>query len=156
MTPSPILLNVPSIHVAVVQRQVHRSELSRVVPECCGVVWNVVREQRAPAGRHIAIYWDGTIRLEAGVELAGPFREGGGVVRSATPAGAAAMATHFGPYGSLGVAHDAIRRWCAAGNHQMAGPSWEVYGHWKPEWNVDPSQIRTDVYYLLSEGAPCT
>ena len=149
MTPTPILRQVPSIPVAVVRRQVHRSELSRMVPECCGLVWNVIRAQQAPAGRNIAIYWDGTIRLEAGVELAGPFTEHGEVVRSATPAGAAAVATHFGPYGSLGSAHDAIRQWCTAGNHRMAGPSWEVYGHWQPEWNADPSQIRTDVYYLL-------
>jgi effector-binding domain-containing protein len=156
MTSSPILLQVASIPVAVVQRQVPASELSRVVPECCGLVWNVLRAQQARAGRNIAIYWDGSIRLEVGVELAGPFIEHGEVVRSATPAGAAAMATHFGPYGSLGVAHDAIHRWCAAGHHRMAGPSWEVYAHWQPEWNADPSQIRTDVYYLLSEGSRCT
>ena len=148
---SPVvqLLQLESVPLAVIRRQVSSSELSRVVPECCGLVWNAVRAQQAKAGRHVAIYWDGKIRLEVGVELAGPFAEDGEVVRSATPAGAVASATHFGPYGGLGTAHDAVRRWCKANNYRLAGPNWEIYGHWQNEWNADPSQIRTDVYYLV-------
>jgi hypothetical protein len=38
-----------------------------------------------------------------------------------------------------------------ANDHTLAGPQWEIYGHWLPEWNKDPSQIRTDVYYLLAD-----
>jgi effector-binding domain-containing protein len=138
-----------SIPLAVIRRQVSASQLSLVVPECCGLVWDAVREQRLRAGRHIAIYWDGDIRLEVGVELLGPFTERGDVVRSATPAGAAASTTHFGPYSGLEGAHEAVRRWCGANNYRLAGPNWEIYGHWLPEWNTDPSQIRTDVYYQL-------
>ena len=66
-----------SIPVAVIRRQARAAELSRVVPECCGLVWNAVRAQQAKAGRHVAIYWDATIRLEVGVELLGPFVEQG-------------------------------------------------------------------------------
>ena len=33
----------PGSPLAVVRRQARQSELSRVVPECCGLVWNVVR-----------------------------------------------------------------------------------------------------------------
>ncbi len=29
----------------------------------------------------------------------------------------------------------------------LAGPSWEVYGH----WHEDPAQLKTDIYYLLRE-----
>jgi effector-binding domain-containing protein len=72
------------------------------------------------------------------------------VVRSATPAGAVAWATHFGPYGGLGAAHDAVRKWCEANDRSLAGPNWEIYGHWVQEWNSDPSKIRTDVYYQLA------
>ncbi len=144
------LQQLDSVPLAVIRRQADPSELSRVVPECCGLVWNVVRAQKAHAGRHVAIYWDGSIRLEVGVELYGPFAGQGEVVRSATPAGAVASATYFGPYSGLGAAHDAGRRWCSANNHSLAGPNWEIYGHWLPEWNTDPSQIRTDVYYLLA------
>jgi effector-binding domain-containing protein len=147
------LQRLESIPLAVIRRQASPSELARVVPECCGMVWDAVRAQHAQAGRHVAIYWDGSIRLEVGVELHGPFVERGEVVRSATPAGAVAMTTHFGPYGGLGAAHDAVRQWCRANNHRLAGPSWEIYGHWQREWNDDPSQIRTDVYHLLTGGS---
>ena len=138
-----------SVPLAVIRRQVSRSELSRVVPECCGLVWNAVRAQQARGGRHVAVYLDDAIRIEVGVELLGPFSERDDIVLSATPAGDVASTTHFGSYGRLGAAHEAIHQWCHANDRQPAGPSWEIYGHWLPEWNDDPSQIRTDVYYLL-------
>jgi len=147
------LEQLASVPVAVIRRQARAAELSRVVPECCGAVWNVVRAQQVKAGRHVAIYWDGSIRLEVGVELLGPFTGEGEVVRSATPAGTVASATHYGAYGGLGSAHDAVRRWCEDHDRRFAGPSWEIYGHWQPDWNDDPSRIRTDVYYLLDDPA---
>jgi effector-binding domain-containing protein len=151
MTSSAVQLQqLESIPLAVIQRQARQSELSRLVPELCGQVWNAVRSQQAKAGRNVALYWDSTIRLEVGVELLGPFTDRGEVVHSATPAGPVASATNLGPYNTLGTAHDAIHQWCQANNQKLAGPSWEIYGHWLPEWNNDPSQIRTDVCYLLA------
>jgi effector-binding domain-containing protein len=144
------LQQLDSVPLAVIRRTARASELSRVVPECCGLVWDAMRAQQAQAGRHVAIYWDGSIRLEVGVELYGSFAEHGEVVRSATPNGAVAWTTHFGPYSGLGGAHDAVRRWCRANNHSLVGPNWEIYGHWQSEWNTNPSQIRTDVYYQLA------
>ena len=136
--------------LAVVRRLARPEDLSKVVPEACGTVWNVVRAQQiAGAGRHIAVYLNGNIDLEVGVELETPFAGYGEVVGSATPAGTVATTTHFGPYGRLHEAHDAIRQWCADQGHTLAGPSWEIYGHWVDEWNSDPSKIRTDVFYLL-------
>jgi len=143
------LQHLPSIPLAVVKRQAHQSDLPRLVPQCCGLVWNVVRAQRVPAGRHVAIYWDGAIRTEIGVELQAPFAEDGDVVRSATPAGLIACAMHLGPYQGLRAAHDAVKTFCRANGHRLAGPSWEIYGHWMPEWDKNPSQIRTDVFWLV-------
>jgi effector-binding domain-containing protein len=143
------LQRLESVPLAVIRRQARPSELASVVPESCGLVWNALGEQQARGGRHVAVYWDDSIRLEVGVELQGPFEERADVVRSATPAGAVAVATHFGPYGGLGAAHDAVHRWCRANHHRLAGPRWEIYGHWQPEWNADASRIRTNVYYLL-------
>ena len=34
----------------------------------------------------------------------------------------------------------------------LAGPNWEIYGHWVDEWNRDPSKIRTDVFYLIKKS----
>jgi len=139
-----------AVPLAVVRRQARPSDLSRVIPECCGLVWNALKAQGVKGGRHVALYLDGTIRLEVGVEVNAPFAERGELVRSATPAGSAACVTHLGPYGQLGAAHDAVHAFCTSGGHRLAGPSWEIYGHWKSEWDADPSQIRTDVCYLLS------
>lgn len=147
------LQRLESVPLAVITRQVRPSDFPTVIPECCGLVWNALREQQARGGRHVAIYWDDGIRLEVGAEVEGPFEERANVVRSATPAGAVAVTTHFGPYGGLAAAHEAVQRWCLAHGHQLAGPRWDIYGHWLPEWKDDPSLIRTDVYYLLA-GEP--
>jgi len=146
------LQDVPGIPLAVIRRQATAAELAKLVPECCGLVWSAVRAQRAKAGRHVAIYWNGDIRLEVGVELEGPFVEHDPVIRSATPSGAAAVTTHFGPYNGLGAAHAAVRTWCEANGHRLAGPNWEIYGHWQPEWNTNPALIRTDVFYQIASS----
>ena len=136
--------------LAVVRRRARPQELAKVVPNACGQVWSVVRSQQVTgAGRHIAVYLDHQINLEVGVELAGPFAGYGGVVGSATPAGPVATTTHYGPYGQLHEAHEAIRLWCKEREYALAGPNWEVYGHWKDEWNSDPTKICTEVFYLL-------
>ena len=135
---------------AVIRRRASAGQLSQVVPQGCGLVWNFLREHQIPgAGRHVALYRDGEINLEVGVELDTPFTGNGDVVSSALPAGLVASATHLGPYPRLGETHEAIRRWCAEQAYELAGPSWEVYGHWQDEWNRDPSKIRTDVFYLV-------
>jgi effector-binding domain-containing protein len=95
-------------------------------------------------------YWNGDIQLDVGVEFGGALPEAGEVVRSATPGGATASVVHFGPYAQLGAAHAAICAWSAAAGHRLAGPNWEIYGHWQPEWNTDPSKIRTDVFYQIA------
>lgn len=141
-----------SIAVAVVRRRARAAELSRVVPECCGLVWKALKSQGVHGGRNVAIYLDGEINLEVGVELAEGCQPGGELVLSATPAGAVAHVRHLGPYGSLGRAHDAIHEWSRTAHRRLAGPSWELYGHWQEAWSTDPSGILTDVYYLLAEA----
>jgi hypothetical protein len=140
----------PGQPLAVVRRRASSQELAKVVPDACGTVWAVVRAQQVTgAGRHVAVYWDCQINLEVGVELTGPFAGHGEVIGSATPNGLVATTSHYGPYGQLHAAHQAISRWCADNGYVPAGPNWEVYGHWEDEWNNDPTRIRTDVFYLL-------
>ena len=52
---------------------------------------------------------------------------------------------YFGPYNEMKPAHRAIHEWVRENDHLLAGPSWEVYGH----WTDDPDKLRTDIYYLL-------
>jgi effector-binding domain-containing protein len=143
------LTHADAVPLAVVRRRAGPSELGTVVPQSCGVVWEFVRARALAAGRHVAVYLNANIDLEVGVEVAGAFEEQGDVVRSSTPGGIVASAIHFGPYQGLGTAHEAIRAWCAAHGHQLTGLNWEIYGHWQPEWNADPSGIRTDVFYQV-------
>lgn len=99
-------------------------------------------------GQNIFIYRDGnavdcTVDFCVGVRA--PFTAVGEVVPLETPGGVAAMTTHRGDYGGLADANAAIVAWCRISRRELAGPSWEVYGH----WHADPAQRRVDVYYLL-------
>jgi hypothetical protein len=58
--------------------------------------------------------------------------------------------TQFRPYDQLPLAHQAIHCWCKDKGPKLAGPNWEIYGHWVHEWCDNPSKIQTDVYYLLN------
>lgn len=139
-----------SCPLAVVRRLASRQEFPKIIPEACGIVWGVVRSQHiAGAGRHVAVYLDCAFHLEIGVELESPFAGHGEVVGSATPAGLVAGATHYGPYGQLHLAHTAIHEWCRNNGYDLAGPSWEIYGHWQDDWDRDPSKICTEVCYLV-------
>lgn len=140
--------------LAVVRRRARPNEFSVLVPQGCGIVWKAIKDFGIQgAGRHVAIYRrdsDGVFDLEIGAEVPSTFPSTGEIIASATPTGEAATTTHFGPYGGLGSAHEAIQQWCSAHGRALGGACWEVYGHWLPEWNVNPSKIRTDVFYLLN------
>ena len=132
--------------LAVVRRRAPAQDLSTVVPQACGEVWEALRALKTERpGRHVAVYLDGEINLEVGVEVAESFVGDGHVIRSATPAGLVATAAHIGPYHGLHGAHRAIREWCKSHGHGIDGPNWEIYGH----WTDDLSKLRTDVFYLL-------
>jgi effector-binding domain-containing protein len=99
-------------------------------------------------GQNIFIYrhmTGGQLTVDFCVGVTAPFEAAGAVMPLETPSGPAAMTTHVGAYGGLPDANAALREWCRAHGRAIAGPSWEVYGH----WDADPAKLRTDVYYLL-------
>lgn len=99
-------------------------------------------------GQNIFIYHprsDGNLTIDFCVGTPGPFDAIGDVTWRETPSGWAARSVHRGDYGTLGVTNRAIREWCREHHKTLAGPSWEVYGHWEP----DPTKLVTEVYYLL-------
>ena len=99
-------------------------------------------------GQNIFVYreaGDGFLEVDFGVGALANVPTVGAVRQTETPAGRVAMTTHWGDYGVLGRAHDAVIRWCEENGHERAGPRWEVYGH----WTDDPTKVRTDVFYLL-------
>jgi effector-binding domain-containing protein len=136
---------------AVIRFRAKQGELARLIPQACGEVWEFMRAPHLPRpGRHLTLYLDCEMNVECGAEVFQPFAGNDCVVCSSTPAGLVATTTHIGPYHRLGEAHDAVRQWCAEHGHTLAGPSWEVYGH----WTDDPAQLRTDVYWLLEAAPP--
>lgn len=95
--------------------------------------------------QNVMLYKDDAPNVEVGVLAAGPFLAGGSVISSVLPSGEAATTTHRGSYADLDAAHTAVRHWCATQGRQLAGPRWEIYGHWRD----DPRELETEVYYLL-------
>lgn len=99
-------------------------------------------------GQNIFVYSgdaDGEADVEFGVGAIESFAPVGAVVHSATPSGVVATTTHWGDYARLGAAYDAVKAWCRSQGRSIAGPRWEVYGH----WSDDPAKRRTDIFYLL-------
>ena len=86
----------------------------------------------------------GQLDVEFGVGITAPVTAVGDVRPVDLPVGAVATTTHRGPYTGLGAAHAAVLAWCRAHSLALAGPRWEVYGHW-----IEGELPRTDIYYLL-------
>ena len=102
-------------------------------------------------GQNIFVYSgdaNGEVDVEFGVGTKRPFDPVGSIVSSVTPSGEVARTTHWGDYGGLGAAHAAVVAWCRSQGRAIAGPRWEVYGH----WSDDPAAVRTDIFYLLKGG----
>ena len=144
---------VDAAPLLVVRRRGAPFELASIVPAACGLVWDTLRARGLRGGRHVAVYLNDAIDIEVGVEFDGAWDDAPGeVIRSSTPAGLVATTTWFGPYAGLRHAYAAIREWAAANGHRLAAQRWEVYGHWDPAWDDDPSRIRTDVFWAIAEN----
>lgn len=101
--PGVHLAHAEPIPLAVVRRRARRSELSAVVPQACGFVWEFLRSHELRGGRNVAVYLNGAIDIEVGVEFAHAIPEHAQVVRSSTPAALTASTIHYGPYQALGA-----------------------------------------------------
>ena len=138
--------------VAGVRAQVTRGHVAQEFRRYLDQVYAAARAGAvALDGQNIFIYRCATadqLTVDFCVGVTAPFVGMGAVVPLETPSGVAAMTTHHGDYSALGDANAAILAWCRTQSRMRAGPSWEVYGHWK----ADPAQLRTDVYYLLHSG----
>ena len=111
-----------------------------------GEVWASLHAAGVDRGcRNIMLYLDDVPNVEVGVLFDRPVTLAGRVVRSALPAGTAAMTVHRGPFGDVGAGHEAVRSWCSAHGRQPAGVRWEIYG----PHHDDPAQQWTEVYWLL-------
>lgn len=142
-------VNVAARSVAGVRAQVRRGRVGMEFGRHLDQVYAAARAGAVKLdGQNIFIYRAASadeLTVDFCVGIAAPFDPVGAVLSLETPSGVTAMATHHGDYGRLGEANAAIAAWSHANGRALAGPSWEVYGH----WDADPAKLRTEVYYLL-------
>lgn len=137
--------------VASAKGHARRDNLLEVAFPLADQVWAFLKEHTEipQPGTNIWIYRsDGSedgFQVEAGAEVFAAFESSGSVSCSQTPSGSVARAMHVGPYSGIPDAHQVVREWCALNGHALAGPNWEVYGH----WNEDESKLETEVFHLL-------
>ena len=145
-------MTVAARPVAGVRAQVRRGHVAKEFDRHLSQVYAAARAGHIHVdGQNVFIYRAATpeqLTVDFCVGVTAPFAAIGEVMPLETPHGVAAMTTHRGEYGRLGEANAAILSWCRANGRAIAGPSWEVYGH----WHNDPAQLQTDVYYLLKAG----
>ena len=106
-------------------------------------------EQGPEVWRNAFLYLDDRPTVEIGVLVSRPFEPHGRVVPSQLPGGEVATAVHRGDYAELGRTHEAVGEFIEAQGLVRVGPSWEIYGHWRE----DPSELETEVYYLVQSSA---
>jgi effector-binding domain-containing protein len=135
--------------IAAARQRTTFQRISQEIGKLLAAPWALIAEQpdlRAD-GHNVAVYWDakGDGSIQVGVQVVRCFEDTASVVCSETPGGCAATTTHYGDYSELLPAHQAVRSWCERNGRRLAGPFWEVYGH----WDDNPAKRRTDVFYLL-------
>ena len=143
-------VDVASLFTAAVRGEAQAENLPQKIRELFDVLYkNVDLADTGKRGLNVIYYpgWSSTkaFPIEVGVRVNNQFPDKGPIICSSTPSGRAVTTVHVGPYSLLKQAHGAIHEWCTDRDEELAGPSWEVYGH----WNKDPNQLSTEIYYLL-------
>jgi effector-binding domain-containing protein len=137
---------------AVVAQATTWADFPSLWPQLLDEVYGFVRRRPALATgtggelwQNVMLYKDDRPDVEVGVLVSGSFEPEGRVIASELPGGEVATTIHHGDYAQLRLAHDAVRDHVNAAGRELAGPCWEIYGHWR----ADPSELETEVFWLL-------
>jgi hypothetical protein len=150
-----VAVNVETVRprkLAAVRREVAPGAVGSAWGPALGKVWEFIRGQPGlwTDGHNIFLYHHpkqpgAPIVCDFGVEVTRTFATVGEVYATETPAGAAAVAVHRGPYHRMNEAYTAIEQWMAANQRESAGHTWEIYGDPTP----DAADTETTVVHLL-------
>jgi len=147
---------MPSQHIVFVRKRAGRHELSSAIAEALGKAFPYTqRVGLAIAGRPFTRYLStgpGLFRLEIGIPVATAPHGEGDVEPGTLPAGAAAVATHGGPYDQLTETYAALERWIESNGYRVSGAPWESYIT-DPADHPDPAEWRTEVYWPIENEA---
>jgi effector-binding domain-containing protein len=153
MPTSPVrVVTVDPRPTAVITQTTTWDEFPRLWSRLLDGVYEVVRGNQDLAGeadtetwQNVMLYKDDRPTVEVGVLATRSFNPEGCVVASHLPGGTTAVAIHRGDYSLLGDTHAAVLEYVKAQGLDLAGPRWEIYGHWR----ADPAELETEIYYLL-------
>lgn len=141
--PQPVLF----IHTTTTARHVAKT-FAELLPEVGRHMQEVgAARATAPYGRFYQ-YEPDRVEMDAGIGVAEPAAGGGRVEAGELPGGEVAVATHVGPYTTLGKTHEAIRRRLQEEGWEPSGAPWEVYVT-DPGEEPDSNKWRTDVIYPI-------
>jgi AraC family transcriptional regulator len=104
------------------------------------------------AGMPFVRYLDmpaGSFTIEAGVPTTEKMNPAGEVGTGDLPGGEIAVGDHFGPYDTLGQAHEAMASYIAEQGRAPGGPPWETYVT-DPGEEPDQRKWHTEVCYPLA------
>jgi len=110
-----------------------------------------------PAGVPFAAYpspepgEDGAWDVAAGFPVEAPVEAAGDVVPYELPGGDVAVATHVGPYETIGRTYGEIQASLAGRGMAPAGPMWETYLT-DPGSEPDPARWRTGIHVPVRAG----
>jgi effector-binding domain-containing protein len=140
--------------IAAVRSRTTRPGLPAAIRAGLDKVWPQIIDRR---GLNVVVYHPSEphglgkeFEIETGVEVAAGFQPAAPVYLTETPAGRVVTAAHLGPYDKMAAAYDAIHEYVRTNRLELAGPSWEVYGH----HSDDPAKLRTDVFFPIRESPP--
>jgi hypothetical protein len=134
------VIQVPEHPIAIVRGHANSANLPSKIRELFDQFYAGFKGKE---GLNIVFYRGSGVAGEFDIACGVQLEQGG---NGSTPAGSVATTIYMGPYNQMKPAHLAIHHWARENGRQLAGPSWEVYGH----WSDDPAQLRTDIFYLLA------
>jgi len=151
---------VSSVPVLLVRTRATRDQIRDALADALTAAWvhaetNGVTPSGPPFTRYSSLE-DGTIALEAGVQL--PYAVAGrdDIVASELPGGEVVTTIHVGPYSRLWAAYEALTYWMENSGRKPDGEPWEFYVT-DPRDHPDSSRWRTEIVWpLLPERAERT
>ena len=144
--------NLEAQPVLTIRKKTTMKGFSTEMGKLFGRVWGYIQEQGVkPAGMPFAIYYEygpEIVDMACGIPVTETVDGAGDITFGELPSGRAVKVSHFGSYGSLGDAHEALDAWMKSNEQEASGPPWEVYVT-DPGEETDSTKWRTDVFYPL-------
>jgi effector-binding domain-containing protein len=144
------VVDVPERMVLMMSDSLSVEELPAFFERSYGAIMQLIGAAGVePAGAPFAIYntWieGGRNSVAACIPVAAPMTPSAGMQYMVLPATRAVMASHFGPYESVGPTWLAIEKYMEDNSLNKFGSPWEVYAN--DPTTVEPAAIQTDIYY---------